>query len=112
MTVFTTALATLHADANMRDTVEFRRPPYAWQTGIQVIRARESEAIGGLGGRGARAGRLQVDILASQVTDTPRKGDEVRGDLGFGSRTYTVEDAAPDDLALSFRCTLSDATQP
>lgn len=110
MPVFDDMMADLHADEDMTIAAEFRRPPFTWAP-VRVIRARESDALGGLGPRGGRAGRLQVDILASQVTDAPARGDQVRGDLGAGSRTYTVEDAAPDDLGLSYRCTLSEPNE-
>ncbi len=97
MTVFATALATLHADANMAIAASYRRPPYAWQA-VRVIRSQASDAFGN-----ARAGAHQVDVLASEVADIPQRGDEIL----IGETTHTVEDAEADVLQLSWRLTLS-----
>jgi hypothetical protein len=97
MTVFATALRTLHADANMGTAAEFRRPPYTWQA-CRVILSQPTNEFGAV-----RAGSLQADIRAAAITDTPQRGDELR----IGAATYTVEDAERDVLALSWRLTLS-----
>lgn len=100
MTVFATALATLHADANMGTTAQFRRPPYAWEA-VRVILSQPNDAFGV-----ARAGALQADMLAGATTDTPQPGDE----LLIAETTYVVESAQRDHLALSWRLTLADHT--
>lgn len=96
MTVFATALATLHADPNLGEAAHFRRPPYTWQA-VTIIRQQPNDLMGN-----ARAGALLVDVLASEVADLPMRGDEIR----IGSTVYRVEDAEPDALGLSYRCTL------
>lgn len=96
MTVFSTALATLHSDPNLGESAAFRRPPYTWQS-VTVIRQQPNDLMGN-----ARAGGLMVDVLASQVTDLPMRGDEIR----LGTTVYRVEDAEPDTLGLSYRLTL------
>lgn len=103
MTVFSTALATLHADANMAADAQFRRPPYTWQP-CRVILSQPTDIIGN-----ARAGTLQAEIRAEAITDTPQRGDELR----IGAATYTVADTERDVLGLSFKLTLSEpATDP
>jgi len=97
MTVFDTALRTLHADANMGTAASFRRPPYAWQA-CRVILSQPTDITGT-----ARAGSLQADIRAAAITDTPQRGDELR----IGAAVHTVEDTERDVLALSWRLTLS-----
>jgi hypothetical protein len=97
MTVFATALATLHADANIGTAASFRRPPYTWQP-CRVIVSQPTNEFGAV-----RAGSLQAELRAAAITDTPQRGDELR----IGADTYTVEDTERDVLALSWRLTLS-----
>jgi hypothetical protein len=97
MTAFQTALATLHADTNMAVAASFRRPPYTWQA-CRVILSQPTDITGA-----ARAGTVQADILAADITDQPQHGDE----LLVGAITYTIGDAERDPLALSWRCQLS-----
>lgn len=98
MTVFATALATLHADPNMGEDAWFRRPPYTW-TAVRVIRSQPTDITGT-----AIAGSLSVSILAADITDTPQPNDEVR----LGSTVYVVEKADRDAMALSWMLTLAD----
>jgi len=107
LSVFDEAMEDLHGDADLSIAAEFRRPPFAW-VAVRAILSQSTDAIGGLGGLGARAGQVQADILAAAITDTPTKGDQLR----IGATAYTVEAAERDALALSWRLTLSDATQP
>jgi len=106
MTVFDTALATLHADSNMSVAASFRRPPYAWES-VRVILSQPTELFGT-----ARAGTLQAELLASAVTDTPQRGDELRIDVTTGAiaagTVFVLEDPERDVLALSWRVTLAD----
>lgn len=97
MSVFDIALATLHDDPNLGVVVQFRRPPYAWQP-VRVILSQPTDMIGT-----ARAGTLQAEIRAAAVSESPRRGDELRID----ATVYTVEDAERDALGLSWRLTLS-----
>lgn len=101
MTAFTTALATLHADPNLGEAASFRRPPYVWQS-CSIIRVRPNDPMGGLATPGARAGAIHVDVLAAEISERPRKGDEVR----IGTTVYRVDDCEPDELGLSYRLTL------
>ena len=101
MTAFATALATLHADPNMGTAAEFRRPPYIWSS-VRVILGQPTDAFGNV-----VAGSMQADIRAADVTDPPAKGDELR----IGAAVYTVEMATRDDLALSWRLTLSEPAE-
>ena len=98
MTAFRTMFATLHADANMAEAAEFRRPPFTWAP-VRVIRVQPSQDFGT-----GRAAGLFVDMLASATPDRPAKGDEVR----LAGETYRVDDCDPDDLGLSYRLTLAD----
>lgn len=110
MTVFATALTTLHADPNMGEDAYFRRPPGAWEA-VRAIRSQPSDIIGMV-----RAGSLQVDILASATTNDPVRGDEVKfttaiylgATLHPAGTVFVVEGSAPDDLALSWLLTLAD----
>lgn len=98
MTVFSTALATLHADTNLSVAASYRRPPYAWQS-CSVILSQPTDIAGS-----AIAGQLSAEIRAAEVTDEPQRGDEVRID----GTTYTVEQAERDVLALTWKLTLSE----
>lgn len=98
MTVFATALATLHADPNMAQAASFRHPPYAWES-VRVILSQPNDAFGTV-----RAGALQADMLSGATTDAPVPGDELR----IGGTTYVVESAERDVLALSWRLILAD----
>ena len=102
MNAFAIALATLHADANMGIAASYRRPPFAWQD-VRVIRSQASDAFGN-----ARAGAHQVDVIASEISDIPQRGDEIR----IGDTTHTVEDAEQDVMQLSWRLTLSQPAEP
>lgn len=97
MTVFDTALATLHADANMAVAASYRHPPYVWQS-IRVILSQPVDIAGA-----TVAGTLQAEILTADVSDEPERGDELR----IGATTYTVESAEGDVLGLSWRVALS-----
>lgn len=97
MTVFATALARLHADANMGVAAYFRRPPYTWQS-VRVILSQPTDITGAI-----RAGTLTAELRAAATTDTPQRGDEVRID----GTTYAVEDAERDVQGLSWKLTLS-----
>jgi hypothetical protein len=98
MSVFATALRTLHADTNMSVAAQYRRPPYTWQA-VRVILSQPTDAIGN-----AIAGTLQAELRQAAVTDTPQRGDELRMD----GTTYTVESTERDVQALSWRLTLAD----
>lgn len=98
MSVFDTALATLHADTNLAQDAHFRRPPYAW-VAVRVILSQPTDSLGQ-----ARAGSLQADLAASAITDTPQPADELR----IGTTVYTVEDTERDALGLSWRLQLAD----
>ena len=102
MSAFTAALAALHADPNMAEAGHYRRPPWPWAP-TRIVRTAPTDLVGGLGGPGARAGALSVDVLAAALATTPQRGDEVR----LGTNVYTVEDAERDTLGLSWRLTLS-----
>lgn len=110
MTAFSDAMVTLFADPNMAEAAYYRRPPYTWQA-VNVIAARPNDITGTV-----RAGALQVDVLASEVTDEPKKGDEVKfgaamyvgGTLHPAGTVFVVEGSEPDDLMLSWRLTLAD----
>lgn len=97
MTAFDSALATLHADTNLATVASYRHPPYTWQS-VRVILSQPTDAIGT-----AIAGSMQAEIMASAITDTPQRGDELR----IGATTYTVESAERDVLGLSWKLTLS-----
>jgi hypothetical protein len=98
MTVFDTALATLHADPNMGAAAQFRRPPWTWQS-VRVILSQPTDITGSI-----RAGTLQAEIRGAAITDPPQRGDELRID----GTTYTVEDTERDVMALSWKLTLSE----
>lgn len=98
MTVFATALATLHGDANMATAAQFRRPPYTWQA-VRVILSQPTDIAGT-----AIAGTLQAEIRAEAITDTPQRNDELR----IGTATYIVQTAERDALGLSWRLMLTD----
>jgi hypothetical protein len=102
VTAFATALGTLHADPNMSIAALYRRPPGVW-TALRVIRSQPSDQLGGLGAVSARAGQLQVDILAADLTDEPARLDEIK----IGADVYRVEDTDRDVDALSWRLSLS-----
>lgn len=102
MTVFATALATLHADANMAEAASFRRPPGAW-VAVRVVRSMPMVIAGALGPVAARAVVQQADVMASALSVVPRRGDELR----LGSVTYRVEEAEADNLGLSYRLGLA-----
>jgi len=102
MSAFATALSALHADPNMAETGHYRRPPWAWAP-TRIIRTAPTDLVGSLGGPGARAGSLSVDVLAAALAITPQRGDEVK----LGTVVYTVESAERDTLGLSWRLTLS-----
>lgn len=101
MTVFATALATLHADPNMGVAAEFRHKSYTWQS-CRVILSQPTDIIGA-----ARSGTLMAELRAGAVTDTPQRGDQLR----IGATTYTVEDAERDVQALSWKLTLSEPAE-
>lgn len=98
MDVFATALATLHADRNMGQAADYRRPPYVWQP-VRVILSRPTDVLGNI-----RAGSLMADIPAAAITVEPQRGDELRLD----GVVYVVDDPERDVLALSWRLTLAD----
>ena len=97
MTVFATALTTLHRDPNMAVEASFRRPPYTWQT-VRAILSQPTDQFGA-----TRAGTLVAEILAGAVTVTPARGDELR----IGATVHTVEDTERDVQGLSWKLTLS-----
>jgi hypothetical protein len=97
VTAFAAALADLHADEDLSVAASFRRPPYTWQS-CRVILSQPTDITGA-----ARAGTVQADILAADITDEPQHGDE----LLVGAITYTIGDAERDPQALSWRCQLS-----
>jgi hypothetical protein len=100
VTVFDTALATLHADANMGMAASFRRPPYTW-TAVRVILSQPTDAMGG-----RISGTLTAELRAAAITVTPQAGDELR----IGATTYTVQSPERDALGLSWTLTLSEGT--
>lgn len=102
MSVFATALATLHADANMAEAATFRRPPGAWAS-LRVVRSQPMAIAGGLGPIGSRAVAQQADVLAADLEGVPKRGDQLR----MGGVTHTVEEVEPDNLGLSYRLGLS-----
>jgi hypothetical protein len=102
MSAFAAALATLHADPNMAEAGQYRRPPWPWAP-ARIIRTAPNADMGGLGGPGARAGYLYADVPVAALAYTPQRGDEVK----LGAVVYTVEDAERDTLGLSWRLTLS-----
>lgn len=101
MTVFASALATLHGDANMATAASYRHPPYTWQS-IRVILSTPTDALGV-----TIAGTMQADLVAADVTDTPARGDELR----IGATTYKVESAERDVLGLTWRLMLSSPAE-
>jgi hypothetical protein len=104
MSAFESMMATVHADPNFGTAVQFRRPPGAWMPAVAVV-SRPNDAIGGLGGIGARAGSLNATVLTGDVTPLePQRGDE----LLLNGITYRVDDAEPDVLRLSWRLMLAE----
>jgi len=104
MSAFEAMLAALHADSNVGIPADFRRPPGPWVP-ARVVLSRPSDALGGLGGVGARAGSLAATVLAGDIPPLePRRGDEVLID----GVVHRVEDSERDPLALSWRLTLAE----
>jgi len=104
MSAFEAMLAALHADSNIGIPADFRRPPGPWVP-ARVVLSRASDALGGLGGVGARAGSLVATIVAGDIASLePRRGDE----LLIDGVVHRVEDSERDPLGLSWRLTLAE----
>ena len=104
MSAFEAMLAALHADSNIGIPADFRRPPGPWVP-ARVVLSRPSDALGGLGGVGARAGSLVATIVAGDIASLePRRGDE----LLIDGVVHRVEDSERDPLGLSWRLTLAE----
>ena len=104
MSAFEAMLAALHADSNIGVPADFRRPPGPWVP-ARVVLSRPSDALGGLGGVGARAGSLVATTVAGDIAPLePRRGDEQLID----GVVYRVEDSERDPLGLSWRLTLPE----
>ena len=104
MSAFVDALAALHADANIGTVADFRHPPSPWVS-ARVVLSRPNDAMGGLGGIGARAGSLSATILASDIASLePQRGDE----LLLNGDVHRIEDAERDPLGLSWRLVLAE----
>ena len=104
MSAFESMMATVNADPNFGTVAQFRRPPGAWTPAVAVV-SRPSDAMGGLGGIGARAGSLTATILTGDVAPLePQRGDELQLD----GTTYRIDDAEPDVLRLSWRLVLAE----
>ena len=99
MSAFASALAALHADANIGCDAAYRRPPGDW-IAVRVVLASPNDAVPGLAGLGNRAGSITATLLAADAT--PARGDELR----INNVVHRVEDAARDALSLSWRLTL------
>lgn len=110
MGVFDDAVADLHTDEDLTIAASYRRPPYTW-TAVRAILSQPATELGG-----ARSGALQVSIPAAGLSDAPRHGDQVKLSVAVAigntarpaGTVFTVEDAEPDDLALSYALTLAD----
>jgi len=104
MSAFEAMLAALHADSNIGIPADFRRPPGPWVP-ARVVLSRPSDALGGLGGVGARASSLVATIVAGDIASLePRRGDEVL----INGVVHRVEDSERDPLGLSWRLTLAE----
>jgi hypothetical protein len=105
MSAFASMLAAVHADTNIGMAADFRRPPDPWVP-ARVVLSRPTDAVGGLGGLGSRAGSLSATIVAGDIPSLePQRGDEVR----IGTAVHRVEDAERDPLGLSWRLVLAEA---
>lgn len=98
MSVFATALATLHRDANIAAAAEFRRPPGAW-VALRVILSQPTDDVGQ-----AIAGRLQADIAGADLPYAPVPGDELK----LGATTYRIDEPRQDAEGLTWRVALSE----
>ena len=104
MSAFAAMLAVVHADSNVGMPADFRRPPAPWVP-ARVVLSRPNDALGGLGGVGARAGSLVATVLAGDIPSLdPRRGDE----LLIDGVVHRVEDSERDPLGLSWRLTLAE----
>ena len=104
MSAFAAMLAAVHADSNVGMPADFRRPPGPWVP-ARVVLSRPTDALGGPGGLGARAGSLVATILAGDIASLePRRGDEVLID----GVVHRVEDSERDPLGLAWRLTLAE----
>ena len=104
MSAFASMLAAVHADSNIGTPADFRRPPGPWVP-ARVVLSRPTDAIGGLGGLGSRAGSLAATILAGDVASLePQRGDE----LLLNGNVHRVEDAERDPLGLSWHLVLAE----
>ncbi|WP_372918675.1 hypothetical protein [Sandarakinorhabdus sp.] len=104
MTIFGTALASLHADANMAEVCSYRRPPEVpIAPAPRIIRTTPTDLVGGLGDAvGARAEGIFVSIRASDLPWSPERNDQVT----LNGIIYAVVEIKPDTLGLSFELTL------
>lgn len=98
MSVFDDAAADLHGDEDLAVAASYRLPPGTWQN-VRVILSQPKDDLGN-----AIAGKFEADLPCAGITDTPRKGAELRID-GVVRR---VEKALRDAEAVSWRLTLSD----
>jgi hypothetical protein len=103
MSAFASALAALHADANMGVDADFRSPPDPW-IALRILLARSAGDVPGFGAPGARAGTIEATLLAVDCAPLkPGRGDEVRID----GVIHRIEAVGPDVLGLSWRLTLA-----
>ena len=104
MSAFASMLAAVHADTNIGTPADFRHPPGPWVP-ARVVLSRPNDAMGGLGGIGARAGSLSATILASDIASLePQRGDE----LLLNGDVHRIQDAERDPLGLSWRLVLAE----
>ena len=106
MTVFDTALATLHADPNMGTDAEWQAASGGDWIPLRVIQSAPSDAVPGLPGAGAKAVAKHVSVRRADLPQQPARNDLVR--WGSPAVTYRVETVAPDTLGLA--CTLGLVT--
>ena len=104
MSAFATMLTVVHSDSNFGTPADFRRPLGPWVP-ARVVLSRPTDALGGLGGLGARAGSLTATVLAGDIAPLePQRGDEVLLD----GEVHRVEDSERDPLGLSWRFILAE----
>lgn len=103
MSVFDVAQATLHADGNIGQAADYRRPPATAWTSLRVVLSSPTDVIGGLGATAGRSGTLQIVIRAADLASRPLRGDEFR----LSGTVYKVEDVERAPLSISYRVTLS-----